>query len=173
MRVDKELPEHVATIARLKLKEKEIKEFTPELKEILEAFSKLDKIDTKGIIVDKNRPTIQKVRVMGHNQQLLRIDYEKREYTSRKIEYIIIKYVKKVIDYIEGDSIPFENDPVRKLAKEGQLMARQHNGFWQPIKYPWHAYPAALHFFEISPKFISDEAVISERAVINSCIASA
>lgn len=39
----------------------------------------------------------------------------------------------KVIDYIEGDQMPFENDPVRKLAKEGQLMANKHSGFWQPM----------------------------------------
>ncbi len=39
----------------------------------------------------------------------------------------------KVIDYIEGDHMPFEDVPVRKLAKEGQLMAYKHNGFWQPM----------------------------------------
>jgi len=39
----------------------------------------------------------------------------------------------KVIDYIKGDNMPFENEPVRKLAKAGQLMANKHNGFWQPM----------------------------------------
>jgi len=39
----------------------------------------------------------------------------------------------KVIDYIEGDHMPFEKEPVRKLATEGQLMARKHTGFWQPM----------------------------------------
>ncbi len=38
-----------------------------------------------------------------------------------------------VIDYIEGDETPFESTPVRKLAKEGQLMAFRHAGFWQPM----------------------------------------
>jgi len=58
MRVDKELLQHVAVIARLKLTDKEIKEFIPELKEILEAFSKLDKVDTKGI-----KPSFQPVEI--------------------------------------------------------------------------------------------------------------
>lgn len=39
----------------------------------------------------------------------------------------------KVIDYIEGDQTAFENEPVRKLAKEGELVAYRHNGFWQPM----------------------------------------
>ena len=38
-----------------------------------------------------------------------------------------------VLDYIEGDQMPFEDEPVRKLAKESQLMAYEHNGFWQPM----------------------------------------
>jgi aspartyl-tRNA(Asn)/glutamyl-tRNA(Gln) amidotransferase subunit C len=48
MKVDKELIEHVADLARLKLTDTEIKKFLPQLKEILEAFSKLDKVDTKN-----------------------------------------------------------------------------------------------------------------------------
>ena len=37
----------------------------------------------------------------------------------------------KVFDYIEGDGIPFEREPLEKLAKEGQLMSYVHHGFWQ------------------------------------------
>ena len=39
-----------------------------------------------------------------------------------------------VIDkYIHDDSIPFEQDPLKNLAKDGQLQAFQHEGFWQPM----------------------------------------
>lgn len=48
MKVDKELIEKVASVARLKLKESEIKKFLPQLKDILGAFSKIDKVDTKN-----------------------------------------------------------------------------------------------------------------------------
>lgn len=48
MKVDKELIEHVGVVARLKLTNKEIDKFIPEFKEILEAFSKLDEVDTKN-----------------------------------------------------------------------------------------------------------------------------
>ncbi len=36
-----------------------------------------------------------------------------------------------VFDYIEGPATVFEKGPLEQLAAEGQLMAYQHNGFWQ------------------------------------------
>ncbi|NUM89691.1 MAG: glucose-1-phosphate cytidylyltransferase [Bdellovibrionales bacterium] len=39
----------------------------------------------------------------------------------------------KIFDYLHGDATVLEQDPMRKLAKDGQLMAFQHEGFWQPM----------------------------------------
>lgn len=39
----------------------------------------------------------------------------------------------KVIDYIEGDATLWEKEPLENLAKEGQLSAYTHEGFWQPM----------------------------------------
>lgn len=39
----------------------------------------------------------------------------------------------KVIEFIEGDSTTWEKEPLEELAKMGQLMAYEHNGFWQPM----------------------------------------
>ncbi|NBJ01904.1 glucose-1-phosphate cytidylyltransferase [Lachnospiraceae bacterium] len=36
-----------------------------------------------------------------------------------------------ILDYIKGDYILFEREPMVNLAKDGQLMAFQHHGFWQ------------------------------------------
>jgi glucose-1-phosphate cytidylyltransferase len=36
-----------------------------------------------------------------------------------------------VFDYIEGDQTAWEREPMEQLAKDGQLMAYRHNGFWQ------------------------------------------
>lgn len=38
-----------------------------------------------------------------------------------------------VIDYIEGDSTVWEQEPLRELAHAGQLTAYRHTGFWQPM----------------------------------------
>jgi glucose-1-phosphate cytidylyltransferase len=37
----------------------------------------------------------------------------------------------EVYDYIEGDNTQWEEEPMERLAREGQLMAYRHNGFWQ------------------------------------------
>lgn len=39
----------------------------------------------------------------------------------------------KVADYIEGDETVWEQEPLERLAKEGELMAYLHRGFWQPM----------------------------------------
>lgn len=36
-----------------------------------------------------------------------------------------------VFDYIDGDDTQFEREPLERLAKDGQLMAYKHDGFWQ------------------------------------------
>jgi len=38
-----------------------------------------------------------------------------------------------VIDYIAGDSIVWEREPMERLANEGRLAAYRHYGFWQPM----------------------------------------
>jgi len=39
----------------------------------------------------------------------------------------------KVLSYIEGDDTVWEQYPLMKLTEEGQLMAFEHHGFWQPM----------------------------------------
>ena len=37
----------------------------------------------------------------------------------------------KVLDYIESDEIAFENEPLEKIAYEGNLYGFKHDGFWK------------------------------------------
>jgi len=39
----------------------------------------------------------------------------------------------RVLDYLDGDSTIWEQQPLQRLASEGQLMAYEHQGFWQPM----------------------------------------
>ena len=39
----------------------------------------------------------------------------------------------KCIDYIEGDQSSWEREPLERLAKEAELGAYMHKGFWQPM----------------------------------------
>jgi glucose-1-phosphate cytidylyltransferase len=37
----------------------------------------------------------------------------------------------RVFDYVDGDDTQWEREPLERLAKDGQLMAYLHEGFWQ------------------------------------------
>lgn len=39
----------------------------------------------------------------------------------------------KVLDYLTDDSTVWEQEPLNNLANDGQLMAYEHHGFWQPM----------------------------------------
>ena len=39
----------------------------------------------------------------------------------------------QIFDYIKGDETIWERDPLENLAKDGQLMAYRHTGFWKPM----------------------------------------
>ena len=39
----------------------------------------------------------------------------------------------KVLEYIDGDQSSWEGDPLAKLAQVGEMMAFEHQGFWQPM----------------------------------------
>ena len=38
-----------------------------------------------------------------------------------------------MIDYIDGDHQMLEREPLERIARDGQLMAFRHDGFWQPM----------------------------------------
>jgi len=39
----------------------------------------------------------------------------------------------KVLNYIESDATIWEQEPMKRLAAEGQMAAFRHDGFWQPM----------------------------------------
>ncbi len=38
-----------------------------------------------------------------------------------------------IFDYIEGDTTVWEQEPLRRLAEDGELSAYKHEGFWHPM----------------------------------------
>lgn len=38
-----------------------------------------------------------------------------------------------LFDYLGGDEMPLEQQPLERLARDGQLMAYEHDGFWQAM----------------------------------------
>ena len=63
-------------------------------------------------------------------------DYAKsfREKNTNDVGWINAGFMviaPEVFDYIDGDSIMFEREPLEKIADEGKLACYKHNGFWQ------------------------------------------
>ena len=73
--INKELIEHVAEVARLKLTDKEKEKFSKELKEIIDVFSRLDKVDTKNA-----EASLQPVEL----KNMLRDDIEEKTFTQEE-----------------------------------------------------------------------------------------
>ena len=56
---------------------------------------------------------------------------EKSDFDGDLINIGFMVMSPKVFDYIEGDSITFEQEPIKALVSEGQLMSYLHKGYWQ------------------------------------------
>ena len=90
----------------------------------------LDKkgIDVGGIVVDNERPTTLKTRIIAHHQQVVRIDREKLDGLSGSLLDQILDYVKEIIKNI--DAIVIEDYGkglvTPKLLQEVLKLARRH-----------------------------------------------
>ncbi len=91
--VNKELIKHVATLARLKLTEKELEKFVPELKEIINAFSQLNEVN-----VDNVEPSFQPVEL----KNALRDDIVEKSFTN---EEALSNTEHKKEGYFKGPSV--------------------------------------------------------------------
>lgn len=56
---------------------------------------------------------------------------EKNDNDSSMINGGFMVLQPKIFDYIDGDNTVFEKNPLESLAKQGQLIAYKHSGFWQ------------------------------------------
>lgn len=99
--------------------------------ENLEAKLKQQGICIKGIIKDSSRPTTLKSRIIAHQQQVVRIDKEKKSKISTKIENRLIEYIKAALkevsaiiisDYNKGVITPALMSNVLSFAKQKSLV---------------------------------------------------
>ena len=75
VKIGRELIEHVAEVARLRLTDKEIEKFSKELKDIIDVFSKIDKVNTKNI-----EASLQPVEL----KNMLREDEEEKTFSQEE-----------------------------------------------------------------------------------------
>jgi D-beta-D-heptose 7-phosphate kinase/D-beta-D-heptose 1-phosphate adenosyltransferase len=59
-------------------------------------------IDTSGVVIDTDRPTTVKTRIVAHGHQVLRMDRESRSHAQDSLLKIMLAYVQKCIPSIDG-----------------------------------------------------------------------
>jgi rfaE bifunctional protein kinase chain/domain len=59
-------------------------------------------INPSGLIIDKNRPTTTKTRIIAHNQHLVRIDKESKADLDPEVEEKLFVYFQKHIEEFDG-----------------------------------------------------------------------
>jgi D-beta-D-heptose 7-phosphate kinase/D-beta-D-heptose 1-phosphate adenosyltransferase len=120
--------------------------------------------ENQGIFVDKTRPTIVKTRIIAHQQQVVRVDLEKKSPLSPKME-------KKIVDLIHDESY------------EGILLSDYNKGtltrslmnkilpYIQRKKIPVFVDPKIENFFLFSPvTLITPNHHEAERIVHHVCL---
>jgi glucose-1-phosphate cytidylyltransferase len=75
------------------------------------------------------RPPARFGRIAFEDNQVTNF-YEKTEASEGWINGGFFVLHPRAIDYIDGDNIAWEREPVERLAQDGQLMGYQHTGFW-------------------------------------------
>lgn len=81
---------------------------------------RIREIDTGGIIVESDRPTTIKTRIVAHSQQVVRYDREKKEDINKSSREIIKGYLKNKLFEIDGIIISdyYKGVVTKELVKE-------------------------------------------------------
>ncbi|MFC1508169.1 D-glycero-beta-D-manno-heptose-7-phosphate kinase [Candidatus Omnitrophota bacterium] len=85
-------------------------------------------MDVEGIVIDGERPTTLKTRVIAHHQQVVRIDKEKMDGLAAGLISQLIDYVKEIISDIDAIIIEDYGKGVvtPRLLEEVLRLARRH-----------------------------------------------
>ncbi|MFC1888068.1 bifunctional heptose 7-phosphate kinase/heptose 1-phosphate adenyltransferase [Candidatus Cloacimonadota bacterium] len=115
-------------------------------RDILLGSAELLGIDTAGIITDETRKTIKKTRVIGMNQQLLRIDFEDNEYIESFLENAFMEKLSSlkelnaviVSDYAKGVITDGLMQKIKTWCRENSVLLvvdpkPRHKGWYKDV----------------------------------------
>jgi len=85
-------------------------------------------MDLGGVVIDDERPTTLKTRIIAHHQQVVRIDKEKKDGLDGKLIDDILNYVKGIINDIDAILIEDYGKGIvtPRLLKEVLRLAKRH-----------------------------------------------
>ena len=92
------------------------------------------KSHNKVLTVTGVRPPGRFGEMVGESDGLIAEFNEKPQATAGRISGGYFVATPKLFDYLNHDeNLVFEQEPIRQLVKDQQLMMFKHNGFWQPM----------------------------------------
>ena len=76
----------------------------------------------------------------------------------------LVKYLEKA----DSKKDDLYEQALAKMMKDGvKMLAVEYDGFWQPLKYPWHVHNVFNYLFSQAKKEIAKSAKIAKRAIVN------
>jgi len=98
-----------------------------DIRKLLEFHRAHGKIATLTAVIPEQQKGVLDI---GENNTV-RAFREKQAADSAPINAGYMVLEPKIFDYLTGDDCVFEQEPLRALAEEGELMSYVHHGFWQ------------------------------------------
>ncbi len=76
----------------------------------------------------------------------------------------LVKYLEKS----DSKKDDLYEQALAMMMKDGvKMLAVEYDGFWQPLKYPWHVHNVFTYLFRQAEKKIAKSAKIAKRAIVN------
>ena len=90
---------------------------------------KIKGLDTAGLVMDKDRPTTVKTRIIAHNQHVVRADFESKKSIPSSIANRLLEELEAAADSIDGIILQDYNKGVltKKLIRGAIECARRHS----------------------------------------------
>ena len=140
----------------------------------LVAMLSLRKISTQGLVTDASRRTILKERIMGENQQMLRVDYEDTHVLAPAIQKKVQSSVLKAIG--QADALIIE-DYAKGLLQEQTIAiaVKAANAKKIPVlidphlKTPvsWYAHATLLTPNKREAEFLAGEKIVDQHSLVS------
>ena len=97
------------------------------IKELLEYHRSHGKLATLTSVLLEQEKGVLDIEKTG----VVRSFREKKDRDGIPINAGYMVFNKGIFDYIDGDKMSLEREPMERLAIDGQLMSYKHKGFWQ------------------------------------------
>lgn len=98
---------------------------------------------------------------------------EKGSEPSDLVNLVVHLHVETTRLVKEMEKVSSKNDDLYEVALMNminggmKMKVTEYDGFWQPVKFPWHVQKVFKYFFDKAEKRVSDKAQIAESAIIN------